>query len=170
MASSIGKQIITIFILPNISRSKGYPTMKYGQLIIYNVRYIFLEIPCRKWGRKTTSRLIFKNTINRVKTSGRYLSFNIFWYFATWTYDKNKVYKTSDCWFKDMLNFDFLNKCLRLVSPPHFEYDFSNKYALCYNLLVDQMSNVIVWWCLFLEILVYCNYLFTNWCSYKFKT
>ena len=26
-----------------------------------------------------------------------------------------------------MTNFDFLEKSLEIVSPPHFEYDFSNK-------------------------------------------
>ena len=31
------------YILPNISRSKGNQTMKFGQLIEYNVRNIFLE-------------------------------------------------------------------------------------------------------------------------------
>ena len=26
-----------------------------------------------------------------------------------------------------MLNFDFLEKCLGIVSPPHFAHDFSRK-------------------------------------------
>ena len=43
MTSSIGKQtIITIQILPNISRSKGNQTMKFDKFIEYN-RNIFLE-------------------------------------------------------------------------------------------------------------------------------
>ena len=29
-----------------------------------------------------------------------------------------------------MLNFDFIEKGLGLVSPPHFEYDFSRKVSL----------------------------------------
>ena len=33
MTSPPGKQIITIHILPNISRSKGNQTIKFGQLI-----------------------------------------------------------------------------------------------------------------------------------------
>ena len=33
MTSQTGQQIITIQILPNISRSKGNQTMKFGQLI-----------------------------------------------------------------------------------------------------------------------------------------
>ena len=37
------KQIIGIHILPNISASKGNQLMKFGQLIEYNMRNIFLE-------------------------------------------------------------------------------------------------------------------------------
>ena len=33
MTAQTGKQIIAIYILPNISRSKGNVTMKFGQLI-----------------------------------------------------------------------------------------------------------------------------------------
>ena len=33
MTSKTGKQIITIHILPNISRSKGNKIMKFGQFI-----------------------------------------------------------------------------------------------------------------------------------------
>ena len=39
MTSQTGKQIITIHILPNISRSKGNQTIKFGQLIEYNVYF-----------------------------------------------------------------------------------------------------------------------------------
>ena len=35
-------------VLPNISRSKGNQTMKFGQLIEYNQRNIFLQNLCRK--------------------------------------------------------------------------------------------------------------------------
>ena len=36
MKSKIEKQIVTILILPNISRSNGNQTMKYEQLAEYN--------------------------------------------------------------------------------------------------------------------------------------
>ena len=36
-----------------------------------------------------------------------------------------------------MLNFDFLDKGLGIVSPAHFVYDFS---VSCYILLTDQIS------------------------------
>ena len=42
MTSKTEQQIIIIYILPNISRSKGKETMKFGQLKEYNMRNIFL--------------------------------------------------------------------------------------------------------------------------------
>ena len=43
MTSQTGKQIITMYILPNISRGTGNQTMKFSQLIECNMRNIFLE-------------------------------------------------------------------------------------------------------------------------------
>ena len=43
MTSSTGKQKFTIHILPDISRSKSNQAIRFGQLIEYNVRNIFLE-------------------------------------------------------------------------------------------------------------------------------
>ena len=43
MTSQLGKQTITKQILTNISRSKGNQTIKFGQLIEYNIRNIFLK-------------------------------------------------------------------------------------------------------------------------------
>ena len=37
---------------------------------------------------------------------------------------KNKWYKTSDYRSRGMLNFDFLEKGLGIVSQPHFVYNF----------------------------------------------
>ena len=37
MTSQPGKQIIAIYILPKISRSKGNQAMNFGQLIEYNM-------------------------------------------------------------------------------------------------------------------------------------
>ena len=54
------KQIITIFILPNISRSKGNKTMKFGQLIESNVRNVFLKnLAENEADRETSSRPLF---------------------------------------------------------------------------------------------------------------
>ena len=43
MASQPRKEAIAMYILPNISRSKGTQAMKFGQLVEYNMRNIFLE-------------------------------------------------------------------------------------------------------------------------------
>ena len=36
-----------------------------------------------------------------------------------------------------MLNFEFLEKSLELVSPPHFVYDFLEKYFSCHILVTE---------------------------------
>ena len=43
MTSQTGQQIITVHILPGISRSKDNQAMKFGQSIEYNVREIFIQ-------------------------------------------------------------------------------------------------------------------------------
>ena len=43
-----GLQTIAINTLPNISKSKGNQTMKFGQLIEYSKRNIFLQKLCGK--------------------------------------------------------------------------------------------------------------------------
>ena len=50
MTSQPGHQKITIHIFYNISRSKGNPTMKFGQLIEYNMTIILLEKSYSKYG------------------------------------------------------------------------------------------------------------------------
>ena len=51
-----------------------------------------------------------------------------------------------------MLNFDFLEKGLGIVSPPHFVYDFSRKMFL--KLYSNNCPVVIVSLSLLLQILV----------------
>ena len=43
MTSQPGNQAVVIHILPYISRRKDNQTMKFGQLIEYNTRNLFLE-------------------------------------------------------------------------------------------------------------------------------
>ena len=43
MTTKPGLQTIAIHILPNISKSKGNQTMKFGQLIEYNKRIFFFK-------------------------------------------------------------------------------------------------------------------------------
>ena len=65
--------------------------------------------------------------------------------------NKNKLYKTLDYWSRDMLNFNFSEKSLELVSPPHILYDFSRKLFLMLHSI--NWPNFIVWLPLVLEIL-----------------
>ena len=55
MMSSTGKLVITIYILPNKSRSKGNQALDLGQLIENNIRNIFLEKSNAKCGSETSS-------------------------------------------------------------------------------------------------------------------
>ena len=48
--------MITIHILPNISRSKGNQTMTFGQLIEYNMRNIFQDKSYTKCVRAASPR------------------------------------------------------------------------------------------------------------------
>ena len=48
-------------MLPNLSRSKCNQTMKFGQLIEYDMRNIFLEKLYTKSGGETNPRLFSKN-------------------------------------------------------------------------------------------------------------
>ena len=66
-------------------------------------------------------------------------------------YNKNKLYKTLDYWSGDILNFNFSEKGLGLVSPPHFVYYFSRKMFL--KLHPINWPNFIVWLPLLLQIL-----------------
>ena len=65
--------------------------------------------------------------------------------------NKIKLYKTLNYWSRDMLNFNFPEKGLGLVSPPHFVYDFSRKMFL--KLYSLNRPIFIVWFSLFLGIL-----------------
>ena len=62
MTTQSGKQAITIHILPNILRSKGNQTIKFGQLIGYNMRNIFLEKSYGKRVGETIPRTFSKKS------------------------------------------------------------------------------------------------------------
>ena len=58
MTSQLGKQTIVIHISINISRIKGNQTIKFGQLIDYNMRNNFTEKWYTKCGRETSLRTL----------------------------------------------------------------------------------------------------------------
>ena len=69
MTSQTGQQIITIHILPNISKSKDNQAIKFGELIDYSMRIFVPQKSCRKWGREASSRsfCVFKKALCKVK-------------------------------------------------------------------------------------------------------
>ena len=75
----------------------------------------------------------------------------IFRYPSTWKHNKNKLYKTINCWSRHVHNFDFLGKSLEIVSPPHFAYGFSTNMFL--RLYSFGLPNFIVWLLLLLKVL-----------------
>ena len=129
--------------------------MKFGQLIEYNKRNVFLQKSCKKWGSEASSTLFFffflkKNfKWGKSKSSSAWIqhisiAFNL-------AYNKNKLYKTLDYWSRDILNFHFLKKDLGIVFSIHFVYDFSRKmFLMLYSI---DWTNFIVLLPLLLEIL-----------------
>ena len=62
MTWEIGKETITIHILPNISRTKGNQSMKLSQLLEYNMKNIFLEKSYTKYDGETNPRPFSKKS------------------------------------------------------------------------------------------------------------
>ena len=80
-------------LLPNISRSKGSQTMKFGQLIEYNTRNIFSQKSCRKAVRLVLDLFLFsQKASNEVKATGLQLSFNVL-IALNLAYNKNKNFR-----------------------------------------------------------------------------
>ena len=61
MTSQAGQQIIPIHILPNNSEGKDSQTIKFGQLIEYNMTNIFLKKSCTKFGEEAVPDPFMKN-------------------------------------------------------------------------------------------------------------
>ena len=62
MMSQPGKQTSAIYILPNISRTNGNQTMKFGQLMECNMRNICLEKSYTKYGEEANPRSFSKKS------------------------------------------------------------------------------------------------------------
>ena len=112
--------------------------------------------------------LFFEKVLCKVKASGQHLSFNTFWLSLTLTYNKSKLYTISECFSRDMPNFDFLWKSLRLASPPYFVNAFSKKYFSCYILLTDRLNCMFVFTSWDIGQYVCYNYLFPSMWRHKF--
>ena len=59
--------------------------------------------------------------------------------------NKNYLYKTLYYWFRDMLNIDFLEKGLVIVSPPYFVHDFLRKvFLIIYSISWPNFRGSII--------------------------
>ena len=66
MISQSGSQTIAVHILNNISRNKTNQAMKFGQLIEYNIRNIFLEKSYSNCGVESIPRPFSKKEIEHI--------------------------------------------------------------------------------------------------------
>ena len=57
---TFNQAFVTLHILPNIPRSKGCQAMKFGQLIEYNLRNIFVQKSYTKCAAETIPRPLSK--------------------------------------------------------------------------------------------------------------
>ena len=80
-------------------------------------------------------------------------------------YNNSKLHKTSDCWSKDMHNFNFSEKGLGLVSPTHFVYDFLRKMFLMLHSI--NWPDFIAFISQEIGQYVYCNCLLTSQWGHK---
>ena len=63
LKSQSGQKLITINILPNISRSKDNQTVKFGQLIEYHMRNNFLKKSHTKCDEEANPRPFLKKSM-----------------------------------------------------------------------------------------------------------
>ena len=69
MTSQLGWKTITIHILPNISRSKGNWTVKFGQLMEYYMSNIYVEKSYAKCGGETITRPFSKKSKSSISVN-----------------------------------------------------------------------------------------------------
>ena len=143
--------------------------MKFGPLIERPKRNIFLEKLCKKWGRETSSRplFVFLKSFMLGKSKWSTAWFHYILIAPKLAYNRYKLFKTLHYWSRDMLNFDFLDKDLRIVSPAHFVHDFFTKvFLVLYSI---NWPNVIPLLPLLFEILgnmcidLFVNQVVTSW-------
>ena len=124
------------------------------------MRNSFLQKSRKKWSRETSSIILFvflKKLYMRY--TGQHLSFNTFLKTSASTSNENKWYKYFGCWSRDMLDFDFLEKSLGLVSLLHFVHDFSRQallilYSINWPNFIFRLSLFTSWDIYVLQLLV----------------
>ena len=110
--------------------TEGNQTIQFGQLIEYYVKNIFLKNHAENEPvRLVSDHFCFfqKNIIWGKKSDSNLVSI----YFDNLTIGHRiKLYEISHCFSRDILNYSFSGKTLRLVFQPSFMYHFPRKICL----------------------------------------
>ena len=124
--------------------------MKSCQLIEHPKRIFFFKNDAEsEAGKLVPDRFLFfkKALLGKSKWSAAWFHYiSIAFKLA---YNRKELFKTLHYWSWDMLNFDFLDKDLGIVSVAHFVYDFSTKMFLM--LCSINWPNFIAWLPFFLR-------------------
>ena len=127
----------------NISRSKGNQRMKFGHLIEHNMRNIFLEKSCTKYGRGTIPRLFTETSkLNICLDQQSKVLHDLFYSISGLGLSKyNETKPQSTCFYLPSKAFLKNQKKVWNQSPCLiFCMIFEEKYFSCYILLTDQTS------------------------------
>ena len=113
--------------------------MKFGQLIEYKKKIFFFFKNAENEVGRLVPDLFFKNAFSWGRSKWSAVYFQSISIAVNLAYNKNELHETLDCWFRDMLNFDFLEKGLGIVYQQHFVIDFSRNMFSWYILLKEQI-------------------------------
>ena len=154
MTSQPGWQTLVIHILSNTSRSKGNQTMKFCQLINYNIRIIFIEKSYTQYDGEISTRP-FSEKLNLSisldqQSKVLYSLFNCMPSWGLLKYIETKLQIT--CLYLILRFFKKTKRSLELVSLPYFLLIFL--YILLILLIYSiYWPSFIVWLTLLCEIL-----------------
>ena len=143
------QQRIRMIILPDTSKSKGNQTKKFGQLIEYIIKNIFLAKSCTKYGGETSPRPFLKI---------EHISRSIAWIFIQFVFilclsrgqQKHIETKVLPLVFSSYKAFLKNTKRLRTSLLALLLHDFWREIFL--TLYPFSLRNVVVWMPLFFEI------------------
>ena len=170
MTSQLGKQTITIYILPNISRFKGnQQTMKFCQLIEYHMRNILIEKSYRKCDGDTISKPFSKKEILSISLDQQSKVLYSLFVMLSWGLSKYIEAKLETTCFYLIKGF-FKNKKRPGTSfPASLSGWFSNKnvYLVIFNELT-KLHFVVAFTSWDIGQYVYCNCLSTRLRGHKF--
>ena len=138
--------------MTNVSRSKGNQTVKFGQLIEYDMRNIFLEKPYPKCREPSNRAFSQKSKLSISLDQYSKLSCSLFYCMPNWglsKYIETKLQTT--CFLPNIRLFKKAKRGLELVFLPHSLHSFWGKiFLLLYSI---NCSSFIAWLPLLRDIL-----------------